>query len=98
MRKILQTLRSRNHDAIYLVIRDGDRQTMEVWQFNSSNNTMVHCRTWPFEFDPRGPMHRSSSETRSARAALTLADELSRMRPEEVIKQFDNLREFGEVR
>lgn len=98
MRKILQTLRSRNHDAIYLVIRDSNRHTMEVWQLNPNRaESMDHCRTFPFEPD-LNPTIRSRSEAHAARLALNLADALSRMTTSEAIKQFDNLRQFGEVR
>jgi hypothetical protein len=97
MRKVLSSFRSRNHTAVYLVIRDGATMTMEVWRMDAPDNSMTHCRTFAFEPDPNVKL-RSRSETTASRAALSLADALSRMTPSEAIKQADNLRQFGEVR
>lgn len=98
MRRILTTFRSRNHIALFLVIKDEHLQTMEVWQCNPNiPMPMDHCRTFPFNPDPN-PLIRSRSEATAARLALSLADELSRMSNLEMSRQIDNVKQFGEVR
>lgn len=98
-RKILHTFRSRNCTALFIVVRDGTTHTMEVWKAEPTTALgMEHCKTWPFEPSPQGPVHRSNSEVRAARLAMNLANALSRLSPSEIMRQAENLKQFGEVR
>lgn len=98
MRKIVQMFRSRNHTVVYMVVRDSRTNTIEVWKCSPDTTEMEHCRTFEFTLAEAGWAIRSTSETAATRRATNLANALSRMAPSEVIKQADNIRQFGEVR